>query len=62
MEIITSVAFGVRSQSQTVENDPLTAKAREAFGNKLLFLFSGKERIQPARPAKYDRYMVGFGP
>ena len=48
MEIITSIAFGVRSQSQTLENDPLTTKARRVFEQKILFVLTGRERIQPA--------------
>ena len=31
MEVILSTAFGVKSETQTVENDPITEKAKKAL-------------------------------
>ena len=31
MEVILSTAFGVQAETQTVENDPITEKAKKAL-------------------------------
>lgn len=36
MEVILSTAFGVKAETQTVENDPITELAKKAMEIKLL--------------------------
>ena len=44
MEVILSTAFGVKAETQTVENDPITELAKKAMGpHPIMALMCNKE-------------------
>ena len=42
MEVILSTAFGVKAETQTVENDPFTEKAKKAMAPNPIFALMSK--------------------
>lgn len=45
MEVILSTAFGVKAETQTVENDPITERAKKAMSPKPIIGLTCKFRI-----------------
>ena len=45
MEVILSTAFGVKAETQTVENDPITELAKKAMGPHPLMGIMRKELL-----------------
>ena len=43
MEVILSTAFGVKSETQTVENDPVTEMAKKAMAPNPIFPLLSKD-------------------
>ena len=43
MEVILSTAFGVKSETQTVENDPITEMAKKAMAPNPIFPLLSKD-------------------
>lgn len=46
MEVILSTAFGVKAETQTVENDPITELAKKAMGpHPIIAIMCNKELL-----------------
>ena len=54
MEVILSTAFGVKAETQTVENDPITELAKKAMAAHPIIGIMSKELLAPLET--FDTY------